>query len=127
MEFFKWNQDKTIFVQMKSGAPRTTYSHADFEELVPGTTDGAAEKHVPVIRIEGNRVTVMVGEVEHPMLEEHYIEWITLETKKGMQTVYLDPQGGKPHAEFLLTEADEVIAAYEYCNIHGLWKACLSC
>ncbi|MBQ2450939.1 MAG: desulfoferrodoxin [Lachnospiraceae bacterium] len=123
MKFFKCNQDKTIFTLMKSGAPSTTCNHAEFEELVPGTTDGAAEKHVPVIKVEGNRVTVLIGEVEHPMTEEHYIEWITLETKKGMQTVYLDPKGGKPHAEFLLTDADEVIAAYEYCNIHGLWKA----
>ena len=108
---------------MKSNAPSTTCNHADFEELTPNTSDGAAEKHVPVIKVEGNRVTVMVGEVEHPMTEEHYIEWIMLETKKGMQTVYLDHKTGKPHAEFLLTDADEVIAAYEYCNIHGLWKA----
>ena len=54
-------------------------------ELVPGTTDAAQEKHVPVIEVDGNLVTVKVGEVEHPMLEEHHIAWIALETKEGNQ------------------------------------------
>ena len=92
------------------------------KELIPGTSDGAAEKHVPVITMDGAKVTVMVGEVAHPMLEEHHIEWIVLETKKGSQRVYLDPKG-EPKAEFMLTDGDEVVAAYEYCNIHGLWMA----
>ena len=52
-------------------------------ELVPGVTDAAAEKHVPVIQIEGNVVTVSVGQVVHPMLEEHSIEWILLQTEKA--------------------------------------------
>ena len=72
-------------------------------ELVPGTTD-------------------KVGEVEHPMLEEHHIAWIALETKEGNQRKPL-PVDGKPQATFALTDGDEVIAAYEYCNLHGLWKA----
>ena len=92
------------------------------KELIPGTTDGAAEKHVPVIAIDGAKVTVLVGEVAHPMTEEHYIQWIVLETKKGAQRVMLTPQDA-PRAEFVLAEGDEVVAAYEYCNIHGLWTA----
>ena len=91
-------------------------------EMVPGTSDGAAEKHVPVITVDGNKVVVEIGEVEHPMVEAHYIEWIVLETKKGSQKVKLTP-ADKPKAEFLLTDGDAVVAAYEYCNIHGLWKA----
>lgn len=91
-------------------------------ELVPGTTDAAVEKHVPVISVDGNLVTVTVGEVEHPMLEEHHIAWIALETKEGNQRKPL-PVDGKPQATFALTEGDEVVAAYEYCNLHGLWKA----
>ncbi len=91
-------------------------------ELVPGTTDAAQEKHVPVIEVDGNLVTVKVGEVEHPMLEEHHIAWIALETKEGNQRKPL-PVDGKPEATFALTDGDEVIAAYEYCNLHGLWKA----
>ena len=91
-------------------------------ELVPGSVDAAQEKHVPVIEVDGNLVTVTVGSVEHPMLEEHHIAWIALETKEGNQRKPL-PVGGKPQATFALTEGDEVVAAYEYCNLHGLWKA----
>ncbi|MBO5057080.1 MAG: desulfoferrodoxin [Lachnospiraceae bacterium] len=91
-------------------------------ELIPGTSDGAAEKHVPVVEVNGNQVLVKIGAVEHPMVKEHYIEWIVIETKKGIQKVNLTP-GDAPAAEFLLTEGDEFVAAYAYCNIHGLWKA----
>ncbi|MBQ5677161.1 MAG: desulfoferrodoxin [Lachnospiraceae bacterium] len=92
------------------------------KELTPGTTDGALEKHVPVVTIEGNRVMVEVGSVTHPMIETHYIQWIVIETKKGSQKVKLS-YTDEPKAEFLLTEGDEFIAAYEYCNLHGLWKS----
>ena len=92
------------------------------KELTPGTTDGALEKHVPVVTIEGNRVMVEVGSVIHPMIETHYIQWIVIETKKGSQKVKLS-YTDEPKAEFLLTEGDEFIAAYEYCNLHGLWKS----
>ncbi len=91
------------------------------EELVPGTTDAAQEKHVPVIDIDGNTVTVKVGDVEHPMEEEHYIEWIILETKEMEYKANLNP-GEKPEATFILNDGDEVVAAYEYCNLHRLWK-----
>ena len=74
-------------------------------ELIPGTSDGAAEKHVPVVTVDGNKVVVEIGEVEHPMVEAHYIEWIVLETKKGSQKVKLTP-ADKPRAEFLLTEGE---------------------
>ena len=55
------------------------------------------------------------------MLENHYIQWVVLETKNGAQIHYLKP-GEKPEAVFALAEGDEAIAAYEYCNLHGLWK-----
>ena len=91
------------------------------EELVPNTTDAAQEKHVPVIEQEGSKVVVKVGSVEHPMLEEHHISFIILETNKGVQRKALDPVGS-PVAEFVLGEGEEVVAAYEYCNLHGFWK-----
>lgn len=93
-------------------------------ELVPGRSDGAAEKHVPVIKVDGNTVTVTVGEAAHPMLEVHFIEWISLQTKEGNQRKCLKP-GDAPKATFALCEGDEVEAAYAYCNLHGLWKATL--
>ena len=94
----------------------------EMEELVPNTTDAAGEKHVPVIKTDGNKVTVEVGSVTHPSLPEHYIMFILLETKKGVQRVDLSA-GDEPKAVFALAEGDEAVAAYEYCNLHGLWKA----
>lgn len=91
-------------------------------EMIPGTSDGAVEKHVPVIKQEGQKVIVEVGSVEHPMADVHHIEWIILQTEKGVQRRNLLP-GEAPRAEFILAEDDKVVAAYEYCNIHGFWKA----
>ena len=90
------------------------------EEIIPNTTDGAYEKHVPVIEHEGEHVIVKVGSVAHPMIPAHYIEWIILETATGYQKKDLNP-GEEPVADFAVTEP--VIAAYEYCNLHGLWIA----
>lgn len=91
-------------------------------ELIPGTSDGAAEKHVPVFTVDGNKVFVSIGSVEHPMVEAHFIEWIAVETVKGTQRKYLKPEE-KPVAEFELIADDSVVAVYAYCNLHGLWKA----
>ena len=91
-------------------------------EVVAGTTDAAVEKHVPVVTVDGNIVKAVVGSVEHPMIEEHYIEWIALETEKGVQRKTIKA-GDAPAAEFALTADDKVVAAYAYCNLHGLWKS----
>ena len=93
----------------------------EMKELVPNTVDAAVEKHVPVVEVEGNKVTVKIGSVTHPMTEEHYIQWIYLETKEGVQAKCLQP-GEEPKAVFVLNEGNEVVSAYEYCNLHGLWK-----
>ena len=90
-------------------------------EMVPGTTDASLEKHVPAVEVEGNVVRVKVGEVEHPMLEEHYIGWIAIKTEQGMQRKYLKA-GEKPEAVFVLAEGDKLLETYEWCNLHGLWK-----
>ena len=91
-------------------------------EIVPGTTDAAVEKHVPVWTVENGIVHVKVGSVEHPMLPEHYIEWVSLQTQQGNQRKELHP-GEKPEVCFALCEGDEVEAVYAYCNLHSLWKA----
>lgn len=92
------------------------------QEIVPGTVDAAVEKHLPVVSVEGSQVTVQVGSVEHPMLPEHFIEWIVLETSAGSQMKALTP-GEKPQAVFALADGEKAVAAYAYCNLHGLWKA----
>ena len=92
------------------------------KELVPGTVDASKEKHVPEVTVEGNIVTVKVGSVAHPMVPEHYIGWIALETNTGNQRKELDHTGA-PEAKFALMDGDEVKAVYAWCNLHGLWKA----
>ena len=91
-------------------------------ELVPGTVDAAVEKHVPVVEEKNGVVSVKVGAVAHPMLAEHYIEWIALETNQGSQIKQLQP-GQAPEAVFALAEGEKLVAVYAYCNLHGLWKA----
>ena len=93
-------------------------------ELVPNTTDAAQEKHVPVVTVDGSTIHVRVGSADHPMTEEHLIEWIFVETKQGGQRKALSA-GDAPAADFALTGGDEAVAVYAYCNLHGLWKACL--
>ena len=91
-------------------------------ELVPNTVEASVEKHLPVISQEGNIVTVTVGSVDHPMGEEHLIDWVALETQQGNQRKHLIVDG-EPKVQFALVEGDAVVAAYAYCNLHGLWKA----
>ena len=89
------------------------------EELVPGTVEASVEKHLPVVTVlEGNRIKVEVGSVAHPMLPEHHIAFIYVETENGGIRVDL---GDKPEAVIALGE-EKAVAVYEYCNLHGLWK-----
>ena len=91
-------------------------------KLVAGTTEASLEKHIPVYTVENNKVHVVVGSVEHPMAHEHYIEWVSIQTKYGNQRKQLKPNQ-EPKVCFALCEGDEVEAVYAYCNLHGLWKA----
>lgn len=90
--------------------------------LKANTVDASQEKHVPQVTVDGNKVIVKVGSVAHPMTEAHLIQWIYLQTKRGGQYVHLTASD-KPEAEFVIADGDEPLAAYEYCNLHGLWKA----
>ena len=89
------------------------------EALVPNTTEAAGEKHLPVVTVEDGAVHVNVGEVNHPMLDEHFIEWIYVETEHGGQRRILKP-GEQPEATFCVGD-DKPVAVYAYCNLHGLW------
>lgn len=93
------------------------------QKLVPQTADSTKEKHVPVIQVEGNKVTVVVGSTPHPMTEKHYITRIHLVTSKGMKYSVLDPEDEASIAHFELEDGEKVEGAYEYCNVHGLWYA----
>ena len=121
MKFYKCEICGKIVAMVKETPVDTMCCGQPMRELVPGTTDGATEKHVPVYTLEGNTVKVKVGSVEHPMTDAHHIEWIAIETENGNQRKELKP-GDKPEATFALVPRDTVKSVYEYCNLHGLWK-----
>ena len=122
MTFYKCSHCGNIIAHIHDSGVRVVCCGEEMIPLLPNTSDGAGEKHVPVIRQEGNIVTVTVGSVEHPMLDAHHIAWVLLETTTGRQRKALKP-GEKPVAVFALAEGEAVVAAYEYCNLHGLWSA----
>lgn len=90
-------------------------------ELKANTVDAAAEKHVPVVKVDGNTIDVCVGSVEHPMSKEHSIEWVCVASEQGCQRKYLCSDEA-PKTKFALTDGDKAITVYAYCNLHGLWK-----
>ena len=116
--------DKSVFVKSNEAVLYLKKKKKDalnLPVLDSTTSEGAGEKHIPVVERSGKDITVKVGSVAHPMSEEHSIDWIFLETKKGGQFVKLSPQD-EPAARFVLSEQDEACAAYAYCNLHGFWK-----
>lgn len=121
LKFYVCKETGTVIERVIGSCDDFKCCGKDLVELKAGTTDAALEKHVPAVEVNGSTVTVKVGEVAHPMLEEHYINCVYLETKKGVQRVDLKP-GEEPVAVFAVAEGDAPVAAYEYCNLHGLWK-----
>ncbi|MGN0909817.1 MAG: desulfoferrodoxin family protein [Thermoguttaceae bacterium] len=119
--YFYCSHCGNIAVKVKDAGVPLVCCGSPMKELEAGAVDASLEKHVPVVKREGDVVTVQVGETIHPSLPEHYIEWIALHTRQGVQRHALEP-GAKPEARFALIAGDEVEAAYAYCNLHGLWK-----
>lgn len=120
MKFYKCSVCGSIITKVKDSSVPVFCCGKPMEELVPGSVDASAEKHVPVYTVDSNKVFVMVGEAEHPMQPEHFIEWIAIETTAGSQIKYLKP-GENPAAGFCMGRDDKLIAVYAYCNLHGLW------
>jgi len=101
------------------GAP--AWDGREMEPLLPNAVEASGEKHVPAIKRSGDLLEVNVGSVDHPMAQEHYIEWVQVETDRGSYRKRLQP-GAAPHVTFLLPD-EKVLAVYAYCNLHGLWIA----
>ncbi len=121
MKFYKCDHCGNIVEMVNDAGVKPVCCGQPMTELVPGTSDGALEKHVPVVEVSGDRVHVAVGSAEHPMMDAHYIQWIVLETGSFVFRKNLKP-GEKPEADFILPAGESVVAVYEYCNLHGLWK-----
>lgn len=121
VKFYKCEHCGNIIAFVKDKGVPVMCCGQKMTEIVPNTVDAAQEKHVPVVTVDGNKVHVKVGDVPHPMTEEHLIEWVCLHTKQGNQRKPLNA-GDAPEVCFSICDGDEVLAVYAYCNLHGLWK-----
>ncbi|MDR1794589.1 MAG: desulfoferrodoxin Dfx [Erysipelotrichaceae bacterium] len=121
MKFYKCAHCGFVAAVASDGVGAPVCCGGPMDELTANTTDAATEKHVPVVTLNGDIITVNVGSVAHPMTAEHHIAWIYVQTEKGGQFKNLAVDGA-PEATFAQL-GDKVVAVYEYCNLHGLWKA----
>jgi len=119
--FFKCNKCGKVFIRMSEKGCTPYCCGEETAELVPGAVDAAVEKHVPAVTRTDAGIEVVVGSVEHPMTEEHLIEWIALEDGDRLEIRKL-AAGEAPKATFAGDIADGA-TVYAYCNLHGLWKA----
>lgn len=121
-QFLKCAQCGMVIQALDTGKNQTAPAHCDAPMivLVEGTVDASKEKHIPVVELQNDGILVKVGEIEHPMEEKHYIEWIEVENGNYVNRYYLKP-GDKPQASFYVPNQPGLVVR-EYCNLHGLWK-----
>lgn len=119
-KFYKCSHCGNVIEKVKDVGVPVVCCGEKMEELVPNTVEASNEKHVPVVKVENDRVYVDVGSVSHPMEEKHWIEWVCVETESGLLRKNLKP-GDEPKLSFSLG-GEKALAVYAYCNLHGLWK-----
>lgn len=117
MKFYQCTKCKNIITVLKGDNKNLTCCQDNLIEIKPNTQEAATEKHIPVCKFIDGQVEVTVGEIEHPMSEEHYIEFIVQATDKDFTVKKLNPDD-KPIAVFPNKENAKY---YAFCNIHGLW------
>lgn len=118
MKFYKCPVCGNIITVIEGDNNKIKCCGQEMEELIANKVDASLEKHVPIYKIDGDTLEVFVGEVEHPMMEEHYIMFIVQVFGDTINIVRLNP-GDKPVATFKYIKNSKI---YEYCNIHGLWE-----
>jgi superoxide reductase len=119
-EVYKCNLCGNIVEILHPGAGALVCCNERMALMVQNTVDASKEKHVPVIEIGANSITVKVGSVAHPMEAAHFIEWIELVADGKVYRQQLQP-GQAPEATFPVIAKQ--VTAREYCNLHGLWAA----
>lgn len=87
-------------------------------KIYAGDNDDMADAAIVIISAGAGQKP---GETKHSMPEEHFIEWITLNTNQGIYRKQLNP-GQEPATDFCLCDGEQVEEVYAYCNLHGLWK-----
>lgn len=118
-DFYKCSACGNVVDIIEDSGKDITCCGKKLEKLEPNVVEASAEKHLPVAEIDGDIITVRVGTVEHPMVDEHFIKWVSVMSANRVQRVFLAPHQ-KPEAVFNVPEEGE-ISVYEFCNIHGLW------
>lgn len=119
LNFTQHEDCKTVWMQV--GMEDINCLDNSMKPVKPNTKDAALEKHVPALTYGSDGLHVQIGSVEHPMIPEHFIEWILVQTTDGLLMKNLKP-GDAPRAHFPRVKESDVVAVYEYCNLHGLWK-----
>jgi len=119
-KFYRCSHCGNIVGMIKDAGVPVVCCGQKMDALVPNTVEASGEKHIPSVEIADGVVNVNVGSVDHPMVDEHYIEWVYVETDKGGMRKNLNP-GQKPNVSFCIGD-EKVVAVYAYCNLHGLWK-----
>lgn len=119
-KFLVCDNDQTMIEVIFNNGEQISCGNKPMRELSANSTDAAQEKHIPVAKVEGNKVTVDIGSVTHPMEEAHSIQWVHLVTSEGIQRKYLNA-GTDPVVEFALAANEKPEEVYAYCNLHGLW------
>ena len=122
MKFYICEHCGNIITKLNDSGVNVVCCNEKMKELIPGVSDGASEKHVPIVTVNGKDVVINVGAIDHPMIDAHYIQWVVIETTKGMHKINLRPNEA-PKASFRLNTDEDFVCAYEYCNLHGLWKS----
>lgn len=121
VRFFKCNHCGNVALKVVDGGAPLVCCGEEMVELVAGAVDAAQEKHVPVVTVDGDCAHVNVGSVDHPMEDDHYIQFICAVTDSSYAIHSLHP-GNEPKADFRIAKGESLKAVYELCNIHGLWK-----
>lgn len=119
MKFFKCSNNGLVIPITHVFTDETSLK--EVKEITPNSVDAATEKHMPVVTRHGDTITVNVGSVTHPMTEEHLITTVVLETQNGAQYKFL-AHDNDPVVHFALDSTEKPVAAYAYCNLHGIWK-----
>ena len=120
MELFRCKSCGNIISHYVKGSGQVMCCGAKMEKLIPNSLDASLEKHVPFVEIRNSKVIVKVGIIPHPMLPEHKIEFIVVETDYGIYKKQLKASD-EPMAIFSLNDNEKVLRVYEYCNLHSLW------
>jgi len=116
--FYKCDVCGNMVVLFKNGGGKLICCDKPMTELKANTAEASAEKHIPAVSVTDEKIKVQAGSVIHPMVEEHYIEWIAMVTDNTIEVVSLSP-GQNPEAVFCHKGSGEI---FSYCNLHGLWK-----